>query len=60
MLNFEHAKLSGADYALSKCQRTENTDGTVNIVGYLRVKFPLKYLPKIKNLNGAPNKPLTS
>ena len=37
---------------LSNCAITKNNDGTIDVIGNLKVKFPIEYLPKIRNLIG--------
>ena len=41
-----------AKTALYKCKIIDNNDGTVDIIGDLTVKFPFKYLPKIRIVTG--------
>jgi len=41
-----------AKSALSECRIINNKDGTINVIGNLKINFSLEYLPEIKILTG--------
>ena len=50
--NFIQMNSTNTETVFSTCEITNNTDGTIDIKGDIIVNFPLKQLPRIKNLIG--------